>query len=255
MAITIRSCAQPSNSHRDRDRREGQSEKRKVFLLRLQFLLSTVRGAEVLQVVHAVDFVHLCGIAGVRVLSVDRHVDFVHLRICRRDTIPVHPGNGANGRRCYLILGRFRRRRDSASRVLFRGRTSFARETRRTAVRDTDELPRLVRVPSRASTLLLHDAVEDEVPATLELDDIAAIELAHVRVRERVLAELCHWRDEILHVVVFFELLFGDDVVVVDQCRVDKRVRGRWLCQPCDLLGFPEVSIEIEHHGQSRDRA
>lgn len=140
--------------------------------------------------------------------------------------MPVHP----TSRRAA------RSRRDHSS-LTFR-RTRFAREARGAAVRDEDEFPRLPRAPIR-------DAIKDVVSAPLELDDVAPLELAHVRVRERVLAELGHGRYKVLHVVALLELLLRDQVVVVDQRRVDERVRGRRLRQPGDLLRLSEVAVEV----------
>ena len=171
-----------------------------------------------LHFVNTLNSVHLGGIFDIRCIGSDHHVDLVHLRIGRRDAIPVTSCTWCGSRLAALLFVDLSRGGGTS--------TGLAGEARRASVRDADELPRLWPL-ARAAT---DDAIKGVIPAALELDDIAALELAHVRVRERVLAELGHGRDKVLQVVLLLELLLRDQVVVVDQRRVHERVCARRLC-------------------------
>jgi len=202
--------------------------------------------AYALYFVYALNAVHLGGVCDVRCLGPNHHVDLVHLCIRRRDAILVHfTTRSTSGIVALLITNLCRFLRRGNLRVCL---GCFTGETRRASVGYANELPRL-----RAG--LVRDAIKDVVPAALELDDVAALELAHVGVRERVPAELGHGRDEIFQLVLLLELLLRDQVVVVDQRRVDERVRRRGLREPRDLLRrLFEVALEVQLHDQSRDR-
>ena len=208
--------------------------------------------AYALYFVYALNAVHFGSVCDVWRFGPNHHVDLVHLRIRRRDAILVHSTTtttttSTRSTVALLIITLCRFLRRGNLRVCLGG-TCFAGETRRASVGYADELPRL-----RAG--LVRDAIKDVVPAALELDDVVALELAHVGVRERVLAELAHGRDEVFQLVLLLELLLRDQVVVVDQRRVDERVRGCGLRQPRDLLRrLFEVALEVQLHDQSRDR-
>ena len=169
-------------------------------------------------------------------------VNLVHLRIHRdlKSVLGVICGSTCPPRALLLLfLRRFPWRA--------RSRRCLTRDTRRATVRDMYELP---------ATSLLRHAVVDVVALALELDDVTLVQRDHIRIGERIVAEFALWRDEVLHVVILLKLLLRDQVVVVEQRRLDERmvrVCGG-VSQPGDLLfGLAEVAREVEVHRDVRD--
>mmetsp|Transcript_1284 Transcript_1284/g.3682 ORF Transcript_1284/g.3682 Transcript_1284/m.3682 type:complete len:247 (+) Transcript_1284:108-848(+) len=104
------------------------------------------------------------------------------------------------------------------------------------AVRDTQQNHGLPSLQQRG--------VHDEVALPLELDDVALLQGPHVGVALGSELKLCVWVHQVLQVVVFLWLGFGDELRKLQQLQVHQLAHVR---QPCELqLGFLEVSLRVE---------
>mmetsp|Transcript_20495 Transcript_20495/g.66555 ORF Transcript_20495/g.66555 Transcript_20495/m.66555 type:complete len:550 (-) Transcript_20495:685-2334(-) len=86
--------------------------------------------------------------------------------------------------------------------------------------------------------------VNYEITLALELDDFADLERAHVGVAERLEGPRRFGVDEVLHLVLVLELLFGEEVVEPDERERDE---VRRLGEPRELpLGALDAPFEVE---------